>query len=365
MNIFKKIVALVLICMMVLSFAGCHKKDEIAVTVSGEEFTSAYYMNALISAESEAQSKLQETLSEEELSAEDFDYHKQKIDGVDYAKWIENRAIESIKEVAAYRLLCKENELSLDEQKTADAEQMATYYWNSYGYGNLLQPNGVGFETYKQSLIDRYYADLYFDYLYAEGGKEEITTDEMNKVYGEAFILADALQFDYTDEEGARMSDTQVLDLKDSVNAYAEKIKSGKMTFEEVYNEVNKSTEPGIQETENEDEPKPVYPHASVLGDKDTIYENEHFESVKKMGVGEVQVIENSTNDAIFIYVKRDIFADAYYIDMLDNSVRHFIKDKDFEKLVEDYTKKLETKISNYAVKQFKVKNIKYPEYAY
>ena len=53
----KRIIALALGLLMALSFAGCHKKNEIAVTIGDVEFTSAYYMCALVNADSEAKGK--------------------------------------------------------------------------------------------------------------------------------------------------------------------------------------------------------------------------------------------------------------------------------------------------------------------
>ena len=365
MKLLKRMVAVALIMLMVFSFAGCHKKDEIAVTIGGIEFTSAYYMNALINADSEAKSKVEEGLSEDELMDEDFDYYKQKIDGKKYADWVKDRAIDELKNVAAYRLLCKENEIVLTEDAKNSVDQNANIYWSYYGYGTLLEPNGVGYETFKKVMEDRYYSDLYFDHLYAEGGKEEIPQDEMNKVYGETFILADVLQFDYTKEDGSKMSDKEIEDVKNEVNAYANDIRSGKMTFEEVYDEVTKEDESQTTETDNNEELKPVYPHATVLGDKETVYESEDFDTVKKMAVGEVKVIDNSTYEAAFLYVKRDIFADEYHMNNIESTVRHHIKDDDFQKLIDEYKEKLEIKISNYATKRFKIEKIVYPQTAY
>ena len=66
MKIFKKISAILLVCLLALSVTGCHKKNETALTVDGFKFTSAYYMCALINAKTEAQSKVYENLSDEE-----------------------------------------------------------------------------------------------------------------------------------------------------------------------------------------------------------------------------------------------------------------------------------------------------------
>ncbi len=110
----KRILALMLMIVVVMSVAGCHPKNEIAVTIGDLEFTSAYYMCALVTADSEAKSKVNESLTEEEQnSGEEIDYYSKKIDDKDYVKWVEDTAIEQLKKIAAYKTLCKENKLEL------------------------------------------------------------------------------------------------------------------------------------------------------------------------------------------------------------------------------------------------------------
>ena len=64
MKFIKKLAAVLLAAVMVLSICGCHQKNEIAVTVGDYEYTSAYYMCALVSAYSEGQSEVYENLTE-------------------------------------------------------------------------------------------------------------------------------------------------------------------------------------------------------------------------------------------------------------------------------------------------------------
>ena len=64
----KRIIAAALVSVMALGFTACHKKDETAVTVGKVNFTSAYYMCALINADSEAKSKVKESLSDSKSS---------------------------------------------------------------------------------------------------------------------------------------------------------------------------------------------------------------------------------------------------------------------------------------------------------
>jgi len=136
----------------------------------------------------------------------------------------------------------------------------------------------------------------------------------------------------------------------------------GTKTFEEVYVNFNGEQEETTTETESE-EPKPKDKYASVLGAEGTGYDSEYYDIIKELAVGETKIIEKEDGSGIMLVFKQDIQADEYYLDMLDMSGRHLIADEEFDKYLADYVKELDVEINDYAVKQFKVKNIKEPEY--
>lgn len=371
MKMMKKMFAILLVALMVLSFAACHGKDEIAVTVGDVEFTSAYYMCALINADMEAQSLVYESLSEEEQQATDIDYYSHKVEDTDYVEWVENRALESLKDIAAYKLLCEENEITIPEDEQEYIDQYVEYYWTSYGYSTLFEPNGVSKNTFAKYTSDATYSALYFDHLYAEDGEKAISADDMSKAIADNFVLVDTISTTFTNDEGTEMTEDEIAALKEKFNGYVTAINDGTKTYEAVYHEFNGTSEADdtaeettTEETE-EETLEPVNRHASVLGAEDTDYASDDYETVKAMAVGEVKLVEVEDNGGLKLFVKRDISADAYYVDQIDSSVRHLLKDEEFEKTIDDYVKELDTKVVKYAVNQFKVKKIVYPETTY
>lgn len=385
----KRILAAALVLAMALTAAACHPKDEIAVTVGDVEFTSAYYMCALINADSEAKSRVQEELSDDE-STTDIDYYSKKIDDKDYVTWVEDTAMDYLKKIAAYKTLCKENELELDREEAENAEYYASYYWSSYGYSSYFEPNGVGEKTYTQYMKDSYYSELYFEHLYGEGGEKEIAADEVKDTMYKSFIIADMLQASFSGLE-----DDEITETKEQFEKYMEELKAGTKTFEEVYNDYNdideeedtdtssgsssssSSTESSSTESassdasssegtasgseEEEEELEPLDSYASILGAEDTVYESEHFDTVNKMATNEIKIIELDDDAGIILVVKKDIKADPYYLENLDSATRHLIADEEFEADIEKYADELELTVNDYAVNQFKVKKIKEP----
>lgn len=385
----KRILAAALVLAMALTAAACHPKDEIAVTVGDVEFTSAYYMCALINADSEAKSRVQEELSDDE-STTDIDYYSKKIDDKDYVTWVEDTAMDYLKKIAAYKTLCKDNELELDKEEAENAEYYASYYWSSYGYSAYFEPNGVGEKTYTQYMKDSYYSELYFEHLYGEGGEKEIAADNVKDTMYKNFIIADMLQANFSGLE-----DDEITETKEQFDKYAEELKAGTKTFEEVYNDYNDideeeedtdtssgssssssstessstestssdatSSEGTSSDSEEEEELEPLDSYASILGAEDTVYESEHFDTVNKMATNEIQIIELDDDAGIILVVKKDIKADPYYLENLDSTARHLIADEEFEADIEKYAGELELTVNDYAVNQFKVKKIKEP----
>ena len=409
----KRIAAVVLVLVMTLAITACHKKNEIAVTAKDVEFTSAYYMCALLEADSAAKSKVQETLSSEEAAGE-IDYYSKKIDDKDYKTWVKDEALATLKEIAAYKLLCAENKVELDSELKASAESMANYYW-SYGNSLYYEPNGVSYETYKKFMVDTYYSEAYFNHLYGEGGEKEISADDIKKELYDKYMIVDPIQAAF--EEG--MTDEEKTALKKQLDGYAEALNKGTKTFEEVYNEYNKVTteetdkkddattsntsssdktssgstsdstssnntssdatssdatssdattsdkkEETEEEEEEEKQPEPKDSYAQVIGAKDTSYEFEYFDQVKEMKIGEAKVIELSDNAGYLLVVKQDIKADEYYLTDMDSVIRHALKDEEFTSIIDDYKKTFELDVSKYAINQFKVDKIKQPDYS-
>lgn len=354
----KRIFSAAAALLMALSFTACHKKDEIAVTVGDVEFTSAYYMCALINADAEAKSKVEEAVKEadSEAETEDIDYYSEKIDGKGFVEWVEATALDYLKEIAAYKKLCAENKLEISEEDKSNAEMYAEYYWSSYGYSSYFEPNGVGESTYKRYMLDSYYSSLYFEHLYAEGGEKEIAIDKVKEeLYGN-FVIADMLQSGSISSK----TDDEKAEVKNTYNTYYEDLKSGKRSFEEIYKEVNASEETE-DETDSEEADGPKDKYASLLGSEDTSYASDHYETVKAMAMNEVKLVELESDGGYVILVKRDIEADEYYLDSLDITVRHMLADEEYEADISEYASELECTVNKYAVKQFKVKKIKEP----
>lgn len=354
MKVFKKIAVLLLVAVMSLSVTGClHKKDEIAVTINDMEFTSAYYMCALINANMEARGLVDEALTEDEKLAE-VDYTSKKVEGKKFVDWVEDKAIESIKKIAAYKLLCKENKIELDEEKLASVDNYITYVWSGYVQNIThedFEQNGVSQDTFRAFTTDMIYGESYFEFLYGKEGKKAIADKDIKSKMNENFQIGNILEANI-DASAA----TNGTDIKKTLEGYAADLKAGKKTFEQVYVEYNKEENHSHEETGD----GPKDPHAQIIGAEDTNYSSPYYyEQLKAMKVGEVKVINTESGTGFVLLVKQDINVDPYYLKTLDSDVRHLIADDEFDKSIADYAKKLKIDIDDYAIGQFDVEDIK------
>lgn len=365
MNFAKRILALGLIVLMAMSTVGCHKKNETAIKVGDYEFSAAYYMCALIYADTDARALVDEQLAEKKekdksVDTEKVDYSKQKIDDKKFDEYVKDKAIESIKRIAAYKTKCAELKLKLDDEILTSAASYAEFYWNQYGYSQIFEPNGVSLETMKTHMIDTYYASIYFDELYGEGGEREIAKSKIEKALSKHFLLANILEVPY----GENPTDESKAALKSRLDDYANSLNDGSVTFEDVDLAINGPAQenPEEENTEDPDAPKPQDEKAQILGDDKTQYTSEYYDATKKLEVGKATVVTKEDGSGLTLIFKKEISADPYYLDNLDNHLREILEADNLEKEMKKFAKTLNFKEITKATKIFKVKDITYPE---
>ena len=397
MKLIKKISAVVLVAVMALSVTACHKKGETAVKIGDVEFSSAYYMCALINADMEGQQKVSEkqqqasseaaaqtesasetssteassseettssevTEASEEVvlpetastSSEEKIYLKAKIGGKEYSQWAKDKAIESLKKIAAYKIKCKENKAEPKTDELSQAEQYAEYYWSSYGYSQIFEPNGVSKATYIEYMKDNCYSNAYFEKLYGKGGEKEVPAKDIKKCMKENYVAANVLDADFSQMEDADKKSTTT-----KFNDYYKKLKSGKMTFAQVYKDYNGQE---IPDSTEEGKTKPKDKYATVLGSSETSYASDNYDTAVKMKTGEIKLIKKDNDAGYTIIIKQDINKDPYFLETLDMVIRSQLKNEEYNKDMEAYAATLKANVIKRAVKPFKLKKIEYPE---
>lgn len=363
MNMLKRIFAVSLCLILAIGcLTGCHEKGEVAVTIGDVDFTSGYYACALVFSDGEARSKVEEALSAKGDLPKEIDYYEQKVDNKDYVEWVEENALNTLKNIAAVKTLSENAKFELDAEAKSLSEEESEYLWSGYyNYQALLEPNGVSEQTFKQYMLDSYLMDEYFEYLYGKGGEKEIAADKLSKQLTDNYVLVNKLEVSFSD-----VKDDVKKDKKEQFANFEKALQDGTKTFEDVYLEYNEiKKEDHKHEEPKEGEKAPKDSHASVLGNKETSYASDHFETAKKMTVGEVKLITLEENAGLVLLVRQDIAADPYYIEQFDTMLRDELEGENFSNDIEKYSKTLECNVNDFSVGQFDVEEIKYPTATY
>lgn len=377
MKTLKKVLAMCLALVLVLSFAGCHQKNEVAVKAGDDTFTSAFYMCALINADTAARTKIDEAKAAEKENATSSttsattDYFAETIDGKSYEDYVKESALNTIKRFVYVKRMCDENNLTISEQEKNNSLTMTEYYWNYYGYASLFEANGVSLATYKEYTLYSLYEDKYFNFIYGEGGDKAVSdTDIKNFLYSN-YVIADVLSASV-----ASKKDSEKALVQTDFEKYKGRLEKGE-TFEKIYKEYNKVKEDTTSSTASStassatssttsgsEENKALAPkdsYAQVIGSKETSYSSKQYETIKAMKTGEVKFVKDDESGYYYLFVKGDITADPYYLEGLKKNVLNDMKFDEFEAAIKAEAAKVELKTVAFAINQFKVKKIKYP----
>lgn len=356
MKILKRTLVLLLcICLCAGCFAGCHKKDEIAVKIGDYQFTAGYYACALVYADTEAHNKVVEAIGTAGGDTEDIDYLSQKIEGKSYEKWVKDRAIEILKEIAGYMALCEENKFELSDEDRSTAESFAKSYWEYYGYSDVFGNNGVSLDTFLKFSMDSYYTQVYFDNMYGKDGKDPVSEEDVKLALSNNFVLVNRIEISttYLDED-------ELKEKKEMLEKGLEMLKNG-ISFADVYVDYDVSigndprdTTPGDGETTALD------PNAEIAGDSKSVYPCNYYNELVSMNIGECKIIE--TDSAMVLVKKLDIMADGYYLTQNDDTLRSIVVGDKADKAAREKSNELGVTQIKKAVNLFKVKKIKYPE---
>ena len=348
----KRIAFFLLSIILVFSMCACHAKDEIAVTINDLQISSGAYMNILIAADSEASTKVEETLTAQGVTDfSNINIYAQKIDGVNYSDWVKNRAIELCKRYAAIDLKANELGVTLDQTDIDESTNYVDQYWAN-GIGAIYEENGVSYNTYLNYYLNNRLGRKLFEKLFGEGGEKAADKQIVLDALYENYEIANIIDIDTAD-----MSADEVAADKAKLEGYIEKLKNG-TPFEEIYVEYYEIKDHSHEQTE-EETPKDL--HATLIGSDETeYYADADFDTIKAMAVGEIKILEDTDADTLRLVVRGDIKADGFYEKNLYNTVLYMLYDQDFEKYLTEVSSTLQAQVNNFAVDCFKVKKIKY-----
>ena len=105
--------------------------------------------------------------------------------------------------------------------------------------------------------------------------------------------------------------------------------------------------------------PQPKDEYIAIVGDDETGYAFDYFSDIKAMELNAAKIISDTDNKVAYLVVKKDINSDTYYRDeLLKTDIISVLKEEEFTKEMEEYAESLDCNVNDYAINQFKVKNV-------
>lgn len=187
----KRAAAAVLCGALALTACGCGANTTTALTIDGTEIPAGVYICYQMDALSEAQTLLSEEQPDLDMTAEDFDFKAETIEGVAAEEWVKNKTIELCRTFVATNKAFDEYGLSLTAEQEAEIEAYVDSTWNDenmyaqyiYGVdvlGDYYESLGVGEKSFEAIQNIYYKQETLFNHIYGEGGELAVPAEELN-----------------------------------------------------------------------------------------------------------------------------------------------------------------------------------------
>lgn len=257
MKAIKKITAVFLAVLMIMSISGCSTKPEWSYKTNDNEMQIGVYIYALYTAYNQAATYAS--------SAEGYDAEKSFLnltitddDGVTaVAKdWIVDTAKKLTKNILTIEEEFEARGLTLTSEEETAAKESADNDWNlgpyyemylSYGmmptpYKDILEPHGVSYESFERaSYMASAKQTALFEEIYINDEETAVSTEDLTNYFTENYTsysyLSVRLADSATDDAGSTtytaMSDEDIAEIESILQGYADNINSGAGTFTE------------------------------------------------------------------------------------------------------------------------------------
>lgn len=259
MKPFMKIGSFLLAVMMLftaLVAAGCTPisiNKEWSYKSGDTELSIGVYIYSLQTAYSQAQSFAKNDASYDEASDAWLDREITDEDGNTEvaSKWIKEQAEKMCKSYLVIEQQLKENNVDVDKNAIASADETAETYWNvgqyaDYGYimpmSKDLEPYGVSLDSFKYCLeINSVKYSALFDAVYGKGGSKEVSDSDLTTYFTDNYVdysyFTVNLYESSSDASGAStnvaLSEEDAKKLTDELDGYAKEINDGK-SYEDI-----------------------------------------------------------------------------------------------------------------------------------
>ncbi len=387
MNRFAKcFAALTLAGAVVLSSTGCADISTVG-TIDGENIRAGVYLMYELQAISEANTEIDEQLTELGQSASDienFSYFNYNVQEKPYSQFVEERTLGYIKRHIAIQRRFDELKLELTDEETSTIRESAADMWDTemtyYGYGmgqtygEYYENLGVSRASYQEMQLVDLMSNKLFDSYYDENGTTPTDENDIKTYYEDNYGRFQIIQVSLTEGDGSKIeTDEGKKKMEDLANGYLDRLKDGE-DFDTVYHDyedyVAKQKEQAEKDSEDTSESSEVssaeetvgdsaapeeeeeHDHETLLSKDSTTPSEEFIKWAFELDEDEGGLYKDET--VYYAVMRKKLLERDDWYETNRSSVLHIMKDEEFEGVLDEIAKNYDVQLNNAALDAYK-----------
>lgn len=236
MKSLKKIVCLVLVAIMIMTFTAC-STPKVAITVDGKEYSTGEYLAYLMDTFQQMYYSGSTPLYSIEAQGVDVWAYTQEYEGktVDLAGYMKETAIDAIVQQKALENMMKEAGVEADEELVKNVKEQMLDPIDE----QALLSFGISKESYTKMCMAVYcnYMSLFLS-RYDKDGTSPVPEADIRKYFDDNYLSIKMISVEMMKDE-KEMSEADQKKVKDDLKKYLNMYNSGKKSFNEVIAQYN------------------------------------------------------------------------------------------------------------------------------
>ncbi|MBC8570566.1 hypothetical protein [Zongyangia hominis] len=357
MKLGKKILAAVMaMCMVALTFAGCAGQDTtwIATDKEGNKVPIGIYLYQRFEAYTEALD-----LAEDKGS----DAWGQQIEGKSCYDWVNDKATQAVKEYVAVEEKFKEGGYTLAEEQQAYAEQQAANRYNYYS--GLYDANGISLDSITAIYLNNMKRSVIFQETYSPGGSKGLSEDDLKNELKDNYLRFKVVMVSKDDTEGKQLGEEDLKKAEASRDEYLKRAQAGEdfdkliIESEDVYLKA-KAGDENYEPTDSDYGHKHTNKdaHLTIMRKDSTNASADLLDAIAKAANGTFGKAEDT--DYYYVFQKLDITEEIdTTIKTLEAQLTSDLKADDFDVEVAEWAENTQMTFNDKAISQHKNKQFK------
>ena len=343
MKIAKRVLAMLLIAAIALSFTACSDTTW-AFEDNGQRYPAGVYLCELLNAYSSAASLVEDS-SQNIL--------RQEIDGQSASDWIVQEADRLVKEFIYVEREFANRQLELSEDDKVTIQNQLDYQWQYLE--SAYEKNGIAESSLEMVLTNTMKRQAIFEDIYGEGGSQEVSEADLKNTFEEEYLKVRMITFSKTNSSGEDLTDSELSELETLARSYFDRARNGEDMEDLIVERETEQAE--ANNTELSHDHSEVTDHAAILNYEDSTMTDEVKERFQSAANDEILYIDDEAY--IIVAQKLDILADSEDFDTYRDTILNLMKGEEFDQMITEQIASLTPAYNSAALSRYTPRKLK------